>query len=181
MGTKSQEGHFYADLQKNVEMHESEEFPGQFETDVAAFIDPRTNDMGVRILCCDESLEIDDDVLTKLNDSEEYHYLRNLLGIPESGKEIGDKLPLGLHMHHLNGISFNKGCYLGHELTQRTFHTGVIRKIAMPFVILTNNDGPLTVDTENFMPFHLIDQNFDIDVKDEIIEGNYFTTSTDSQ
>ena len=38
-------------------MFESEEFPGSFETDVAAFVDPRTASQGVRILCADESFE----------------------------------------------------------------------------------------------------------------------------
>ena len=41
-------------------MHENEEFPGELETDVAAFIDPRTNMMGVRVVCADGSLEIED-------------------------------------------------------------------------------------------------------------------------
>jgi len=38
-------------------MFESEEFPGCFETDVAAFVDPRTNSNGVRVLCAEESFE----------------------------------------------------------------------------------------------------------------------------
>mmetsp|Transcript_29157 Transcript_29157/g.36177 ORF Transcript_29157/g.36177 Transcript_29157/m.36177 type:complete len:136 (+) Transcript_29157:242-649(+) len=38
----TKEGHFFADLMDNVEMFESEEFPGVKETDVAAFVDPRT-------------------------------------------------------------------------------------------------------------------------------------------
>jgi hypothetical protein len=38
-------------LQDNVEMFPSDEFEGEMETDVAAFIDPRTPWMGVRILC----------------------------------------------------------------------------------------------------------------------------------
>lgn len=36
-------------------MFESEEFPGQMETDVCAFVDPRTRLNGVRILCAEES------------------------------------------------------------------------------------------------------------------------------
>lgn len=36
------EGHFYRVLQDEVEMFESEEFPGSYETDVCAFVDPRT-------------------------------------------------------------------------------------------------------------------------------------------
>ena len=43
-------------------MHESEEYPGTFETDVAAFVDPRTNQNGVRVLCCEESFEPDQGV-----------------------------------------------------------------------------------------------------------------------
>ena len=45
-----------------MEMHESEEFPGEFETDVAAFLDPRSEAMGVRVLCVEESLELEGDV-----------------------------------------------------------------------------------------------------------------------
>jgi len=38
------------------------------------------------------------------------------MGVPE-GPDLNDKLPLNYNLHMLNGISFNKGCYLGHELT----------------------------------------------------------------
>lgn len=43
LGVEGREGYFFSNLQDNVEMFESEEFPGSFETDIAAFIDPRTN------------------------------------------------------------------------------------------------------------------------------------------
>ena len=29
-------------------------------------------------------------------------------------------------------VSFTKGCYLGQELTSRTYHTGVVRKRILP-------------------------------------------------
>ena len=32
----------------------------------------------------------------------------------------------------MHGVSFQKGCYLGQELTARTHHTGIIRKRIMP-------------------------------------------------
>ena len=38
----NKEGHFFSELQDRVEMFESEEFPGLMETDIAAFVDPRT-------------------------------------------------------------------------------------------------------------------------------------------
>ncbi len=53
------EGHFYKMLQDSVEMFPSDDFPGEFETDIAAFADPRTILMGVRILCSEDSLELD--------------------------------------------------------------------------------------------------------------------------
>ena len=41
-------------------MIESDEFPGCYETDVCAFVDPRTKLNGVRILCAEESFETED-------------------------------------------------------------------------------------------------------------------------
>ena len=109
----AEEGHLFKTMQDNVEMHESEEFPGEFETDVAAFIDPRTNMMGVRVVCADGSLEIDDPNFVQRKDTEEYEIIRYMMGIPETGKELGGQFPLNMHLHHLNGASFTKGCYIG--------------------------------------------------------------------
>lgn len=67
MGVKETEGHFFKRLQDEVEMHPSEEFPGSFETDVAAFVDPRTKENGVRVLCCEQSFEPEKDVLIMKN------------------------------------------------------------------------------------------------------------------
>ena len=55
----NKEGHYFAELQDNVEMFESEEHPGVMETDVAAFVDPRTVAQGVRVLCAEESFSFD--------------------------------------------------------------------------------------------------------------------------
>jgi folate-binding protein YgfZ len=60
--------------------------------------------------------------------------MRFLYCIPEGSKELKDKLPLNFNLHKINGISFKKGCYIGQELTQRTYYTGVIRKVLMPFI-----------------------------------------------
>ena len=43
---------------------------------------------------------------------------------------------MNFNFHLLNGISFKKGCYIGQELTQRTYHTGVIRKSVMTFLVV---------------------------------------------
>jgi folate-binding Fe-S cluster repair protein YgfZ len=70
-------------------------------------------------------------------------------------------------MHHLNGVSFEKGCYIGQELTQRTYHTGVIRRVALPYFILSKEQASFS--RENFNPFLYLDKNFDIDILSEQI------------
>ncbi|XP_070582270.1 putative transferase CAF17 homolog, mitochondrial [Ptychodera flava] len=64
----------------------------------------------------------------------EYDTHRYLHGIPEGIKDLppGNSLPLESNLDYMNGVSFHKGCYLGQELTARTYHTGVIRKRLMP-------------------------------------------------
>jgi len=71
--------------------------------------------LGVWILCPEDSLDIPKS-LTIHNDSEHYDLIWTLLGVSE-GVELNDKLPLNYNLHMLNGISFKKGCYIGHELT----------------------------------------------------------------
>lgn len=53
------------------------------ETDVAAFVDPRTKENGVRLLCCEESFEPESDVLMMGNPKEQYDAIRMILGLPE--------------------------------------------------------------------------------------------------
>ena len=164
-------GHYFKEFQDTVEMHESEEFPGEFETDVAAFVDPRSHMMGVRVLCVEESLSLGDD-FTKQKDLEEYELMRQMLGILESSKELGGSFPLNMLLHHLNGVSFEKGCYIGQELTQRTFHTGVIRRIALPFLALSESSSAnLKVDRANFIPMTHVDKDFDVEIVGEEIRG----------
>ncbi len=51
------------------------------------------------------------------------------------GSEISDALPLECGLDLANSIHFDKGCYLGQELTARTKYTGVIRRRLVPFVV----------------------------------------------
>lgn len=38
-----------------------------------------------------------------------------------------------LSENNVKPVDFRKGCYIGQELTARTWHTGVIRKRIVPF------------------------------------------------
>ena len=106
--------------------------------------DPRVQQLGFRM-----TLE---DKLTSNSHFEicsgEYKSLRYHLGIGEGSQEItrGKSLPFETNCDYLHGISLHKGCYIGQELTARTYHTGVIRKRFMPITLSSNT--PLEQNSE---------------------------------
>lgn len=70
-------------------MFESDEFPGNFETDVCAFVDPRTASNGVRIMCAEDSF-VPEDGIKVLTDPQQYNIARMVHGLPESSLELGN-------------------------------------------------------------------------------------------
>ena len=102
-------------------------------TDSISYFDPRLLSLGCRIICPNDSLEIDESLINKKINEDDYEVIRLLYGVLE-GEEVHNEFPLNINFQYLNAISFNKGCYIGQELTQRTYHTGVIRKSVMPFI-----------------------------------------------
>ena len=113
-----------------------------------SFWDPRQVKFGKRTLKPIENI-----ISASLED---YTDARYQIGIAEGSNEIefGKSFPLEYNLgkwlkilaeyskiyflDHLSGISFHKGCYLGQELTARTFHTGVTRKRIVPLQLPTN-------------------------------------------
>eukprot|EP00658_Telonema_sp_P-2_P084592 TRINITY_DN9435_c0_g1_i1.p1 TRINITY_DN9435_c0_g1~~TRINITY_DN9435_c0_g1_i1.p1 ORF type:complete len:228 (+),score=58.97 TRINITY_DN9435_c0_g1_i1:83-766(+) len=57
----------------------------------------------------------------------------------------GGSFPLESNLELLHGISWQKGCYLGQELTARTFHTGKTRK---RLVTVVCEGGPVLGEEE---------------------------------
>ncbi|TXT05054.1 hypothetical protein VHUM_03874 [Vanrija humicola] len=66
--------------------------------------------------------------------TEEYNLRRMVLGVPEGPAEVvpGVALPLESDMDIHGGVDVRKGCYVGQELTVRTYHTGATRKRILP-------------------------------------------------
>ncbi len=69
-----------------------------------------------------------------------YESHRLSLGVAEGACELSGELPLELNLDAMGAISFNKGCYVGQELTSRTHFRGVIRKRAAP-IAYANDDA----------------------------------------
>jgi folate-binding protein YgfZ len=100
-----------------------------------AFVDPRLPELGVRVLapagqtaallaqrgCTDAPLAA-------------YDALRLELGVPDGSRDlIVDKaLLLENGFDELNGVDWQKGCYMGQELTARTKYRALIRKRLFP-------------------------------------------------
>ncbi len=69
-----------------------------------------------------------------------YDRLRLELGIPDGSRDlVRDKsILLESGFDELNGVDWQKGCYMGQELTARTKYRGLIKKRLLPVAI----DGP---------------------------------------
>jgi folate-binding protein YgfZ len=99
------------------------------------FTDPRLSEVGARAILPRNALEI---ALQnkKFNKTplEEYDSLRLSFGLPDSSRdmEVDKTILLEVGFDELNGVDFNKGCYVGQELTARTKHRGLIKKRLIP-------------------------------------------------
>ncbi|HET6222800.1 MAG TPA: folate-binding protein [Dongiaceae bacterium] len=72
---------------------------------------------------------------------EDYEWLRLSLGVPDGSRDLPVEKAILLEnsFDELNGVDWNKGCYMGQELTARTKYRGLVRKHLVPVEI----DGPL--------------------------------------
>lgn len=104
--------------------------------DGIVFVDPRLSGLGARALLPSDSAHV---VLEAkgLNavESADYHKLRLKLGIPEGSQDLAvDKATLlESGFEELNGVDFEKGCFVGQELTARMKYRALVKKRLMPF------------------------------------------------
>jgi folate-binding protein YgfZ len=73
-------------------------------------------------------------------DLETYDRLRLSLGVPDGSRDlvVEKSILLESGFDELNGVDWQKGCYVGQELTARTKYRGLVRKRLMPVRI----EGP---------------------------------------
>lgn len=99
--------------------------------------DPRDGRLGTRHL---ESADV-------AAGSDDYEAHRLALGIPESSDFGVDRMfALDADLDELHGVAFDKGCYVGQELTARMKHRGTARKRLLPIETL-DGTGLAPVDT----------------------------------
>lgn len=107
-----------------------------------AYPDPRLASAGARAILPRETAET---VLGQAGFEaapfEDYDRLRLGLGLPDASRDlIADKsILLESGFDELNGVDWDKGCYMGQELTARTKYRGLVKKRLMPVSV----DGPL--------------------------------------
>ena len=106
-----------------------------------AFVDPRFAALGVRCILprTDIRQALEGTGLEEAGFAA-YDRLRLKLGIPDGGRDLVPEKSILLEagFDELNGVDWQKGCYIGQELTARTKYRGLIRKRLMPVKI----DGP---------------------------------------
>lgn len=103
--------------------------------DGVVFTDPRLQEMGMRsILPVDQADLFFENQGIHIVNFEAYDLHRLRQGIPYGSREVGiDRgILLECGFDELNAIDWNKGCYMGQELTARTRYRGLVRKRLIP-------------------------------------------------
>jgi len=96
--------------------------------------DPRLVELGSRWVAQANSVETN-------ASAEDWHAHRIALAIPEGGVDFlfGDTFPHDAAMDSLNGVAFEKGCYVGQEVVSRMRHRGTARRR----IVALQTNGPL--------------------------------------
>jgi hypothetical protein len=107
-----------------------------------AFVDPRLARLGVRALLPAATAA---DTLAAAGiepgRAADYEALRLAAGIPDGSRDalVEKSTLLEVNYDDLNAISWDKGCYMGQELTARTRYRGLVKRRLVPVRV----DGPL--------------------------------------
>lgn len=109
--------------------------------DGLVYVDPRLPGLGARALLPHDSAA---DLLREAGfapgDPDLYDRLRLGLGVPDGSRDLPIEKAILLEngFDELHGVDWQKGCYIGQELTARTKYRGLVRKRLLPVEI----EGP---------------------------------------
>ena len=107
-----------------------------------AYVDPRLPALGARLLLprAEGTATLDAKGFARA-DADAYDRLRLSLGIADGSRDLAVEKAILLEagFDELNGVDWDKGCYIGQELTARTKYRALIKKRLMPVKV----EGPL--------------------------------------
>jgi folate-binding protein YgfZ len=106
---------------------------------LTAFVDPRLPELGLRVLApAGQTARL---LGLPQSTVDAYESLRLRLGVPDGSRDLPVEKALLLEsgFDELHGIDWDKGCYMGQELTARTKYRGLVRKRLFPVKV----NGPL--------------------------------------
>jgi folate-binding protein YgfZ len=107
-----------------------------------AYVDPRLPELGARLILprTAETQALDAAGLAPAEPAD-YDRLRLSLGVPDGSRDLAVEKAILLEagFEELHGVDWDKGCYMGQELTARTKYRALIRKRLMPVKV----EGPL--------------------------------------
>ena len=107
-----------------------------------AFLDPRLGDLGLRLIAPKETGAATLEALGYApGNGADWDRLRLGQGVPDGSRDMVLEKAILLEngFDELHGVAWDKGCYIGQELTARTKYRGLVKKRLMPVAI----DGPL--------------------------------------
>jgi hypothetical protein len=103
-----------------------------------AWVDPRLTALGVRVISPRAQLRaILQEAGAVETDDAEYERLRLSLGVPDGSRDLvlDKSILLESGFDELHGVDWDKGCYIGQELTARTRYRGLVKKRLFPVQI----------------------------------------------
>lgn len=113
-----------------------------------ALIDPRLSALGVRVIAPPAVLDAIAAAHTTL-DHAAWDAHRLTLGVPDGSRDLPVERALLLEhgFDELHGVDWQKGCYVGQELTARTKYRGLVKKRLLPVTIAGAPPAPGTILT----------------------------------
>jgi len=132
---------FGADLASRLGLHDEPGAAKSWERGVV-YVDPRLPALGARAIVPRPHVG---DILARAGlapgNADDYDRLRLSLGVPDGSRDLPVEKAILLEngFDELHGIDWQKGCYMGQELTARTKYRGLVRKRLLPVEI----EGPL--------------------------------------
>lgn len=113
--------------------------------DGVVFVDPRLAALGARAILPPAEMPAES------GGAGDYDRLRLSLGVPDGSRDLPVEKAILLEngFDELNAIDWDKGCYMGQELTARTRYRGLVRKRLLPVAIEGEAPAPGTALLQN--------------------------------